>query len=728
MFPTEPIPERIGAYKVIRRLSAAGSADVYLGRMEGPMGFQRVCALKLVADPTLGEARLAEELAREASICAELNHPAIVRMFDFFEHDRRLVLVLEHVDGADLERLVGHLAHRRQRLGDEAIWYLGLQLFGALAHAHAATDEEGASTPVIHRNMHPQNVLVAWDGQVRLAGFGLGKILGRTPDTVAGMIKGTPGYMAPEQARGERVTPRVDVYGAGVLLWSLLTERRPPMDGTRLESVSRLRRDIPREIAAALDAALEPSPDRRKITCAELEQWIGKIAKVEAGREELRDKIALLRPERVHGDAAPESVRGQPLPRVSIKGIRPSQRPPGPGPLSVPPPPSSRPALTASQRPTRGPTAAPGAQFAPESRDAWRASIPDISAIDALLDDRSADDDAPTVRPPAIAERPPPLPKRGRTLLGGLTAASLKPGGAAGPPGVPPPVPLPPPPPATRGRAVLPAPPDPGRISIRDDVVHVSQPDDIPHGEVVPLPDAKPPLGTPPPIVAEETGGALPPLTAPTRAGPATRANRARPLSAIESIGVATLTAALVVVGGIFVAERYPMKLRPAPAGGEDATTTVAAPEPPAATAAPPATVEPAAPAATPSVVEPSAELPSAAPSATPAPEPTAAPTASATAVASAGAATDADVSSANLPGGIGLLTVTSPAKSDVYVNGILAGPANTPLKVRCGKWFVRLGTSVAGSPFPSWVAPGRTVVVPCQATATTEILPAPSK
>ena len=84
MFPTEPVPERIGAYKVIRRLSAAGSADVYLGRMEGPMGFSRACALKLVPDPSEGDPRVAEELAREASICAELNHPAIVRMFDFF--------------------------------------------------------------------------------------------------------------------------------------------------------------------------------------------------------------------------------------------------------------------------------------------------------------------------------------------------------------------------------------------------------------------------------------------------------------------------------------------------------------------------------------------------------------------------------------------------------------------------------------------------------------------
>src|SRR5262245_60823178 len=106
MFPTEPVPEKIGAYKVIRRIGGAGSADLYLGKMEGPMGFQRLCALKLVANSIEGDVRLAEELAREASIVSRLNHPAVVRMYDFFEYDRRLVLVLEHVDGVDLDRLV----------------------------------------------------------------------------------------------------------------------------------------------------------------------------------------------------------------------------------------------------------------------------------------------------------------------------------------------------------------------------------------------------------------------------------------------------------------------------------------------------------------------------------------------------------------------------------------------------------------------------------------------
>src|SRR5262245_45668661 len=135
MFPTELVPEKIGAYRVIRRLTGTGTAEVFLGRMEGPLGFERTCALKIVANSTDEEEGL-KEIAREAAICARLNHPAIVRMFDFFEYGPRLVLVLEHVDGSDLEALLELLGNDEQKLGDEAAWYIGHEIAAALAHAH----------------------------------------------------------------------------------------------------------------------------------------------------------------------------------------------------------------------------------------------------------------------------------------------------------------------------------------------------------------------------------------------------------------------------------------------------------------------------------------------------------------------------------------------------------------------------------------------------------------
>src|SRR6202012_4214803 len=168
---------------------------------------------------------------------------------------------------------------------------------GAIAEAHAAKDEEGKATPIIHRNLTPENVLIAVDGEVRLSGFGVGKIVGRTPDPAIGRIKGTPGYMAPEQARGEPVTTKADVYGIGLLLWSLLAGKRPPTDGTWPRRISNLRGDLPKEVAAVLDAALDHFPGTRKISARELEQWLSKAGPSGKGRNELRDAVLALKAE-----------------------------------------------------------------------------------------------------------------------------------------------------------------------------------------------------------------------------------------------------------------------------------------------------------------------------------------------------------------------------------------------------------------------------------------------
>jgi serine/threonine-protein kinase len=704
MFPTEPVPEQIGAYKVIRRLSGAGSADMYLGRMDGPMGFQRICALKLVANSLDDDVRLAEELAREATIIARLNHPAIVRMFDFFEYDHRLVLVLEHVDGADLDRLMQHLARRRQTLRDDAIWYLGHQLCSALAHAHAATDEDGNATPVVHRNLHPENILISWDGQVRLTGFGLGKVLGRTPDTVAGVIKGSPGYMAPEQARGERVTTRADVYGLGLLLWSLLTGKRPPMDGSRPQSVSQLRSDIPREIAAAIDATLEPSADRRKISCQEIEHWLAKITKMEAGRNELREKALLIRAARNPVAEAKSSETTRPprqtAPRrkVSLRGLRPSQRPPGPGPLTTPRKPSSRPPLRATGSPPSGPPALEMPTAALRQRRPT--SIPDVGTIDALLDggsaraseaDRHAGAQAvPQGRlrtmvgghgapaglahaapPPAAASETAPALAFTRPAFAGA-AADLNERHARGapPPGPPP---LPRSPPGLRDAAGREAAANgPSDLETAGDAITIRPDGSAAAAAWQDLHLASQPS---PPIAMRSASaqGADPP-----------------PLSAMGSIGIFAATAAVVVAVGIFISERD--ILLPTTSAGPrtpssiDATQTptptrIAATQEPARVWQPP-TAPPQEP--TPGVRDPSA-----------------------------------------LPGGVGLITIVFPGQSDVYLNGKAIGPANEALEVRCGRWFVRLGSPTV-SGIPEWSTRGETVIVPCQGSITIPMQPNP--
>ena len=645
MFPAEEIPDTIGTYRIVRRLAPIGPAEVYLARNEGPLGYARECELKLLPDTSDGSGELAEELAREAAICAKMNHPAVVRVFDFFEHRGKLVLALEHVEGASLGDLLTWLSEHRKKLGDTAAYYIGSRIAGAIADAHAAVDDLGKSTPIVHRNLTPDNVLVAVDGEVRLTGFGVGKILGRTPDTAIGRIKGTPGFMAPEQTRGEPVTTKADVYGLGLLMWSLLAGKRPPTDGTWPRRISGIRTDLPREVAAVVDAALDHFPGTRKISAREIDQWLSKAAPAAKGKAELRDHLAAMRGESVAKDEPPPSRR-TPAPANPFQGVRFGPPPEGgaapraarrapdaakPGEpqrtstgtalsrvvLALPPPPPpDPPAAPAAPRfgpppattPAAPPVAAPSApRFGPPPEDEELSLEPDEEIV--AMDPEPAASHAPRGGP--VVPKPSILPTAASTLaaVAALPRSSLLGVGA------------------------------------------ISGADIAPAEEIAP---ARPADATPHPA---------PP--------PAERARK--PGFALGTTIVVSAITSLVVVIGLYVVGRRDGSPRPAASATASATTTAAPVTPP--------------PAATATVA--------------------AAPSASASASAIA-------VNPADLPYGFGYLTVATPASANVYLSGKIAGPANAPLRVRCGRWFVRLAAPPE-SRYPEWVSQGETVVVACQ-------------
>jgi serine/threonine-protein kinase len=695
MFPAEPLPDKIGTYKIIRRLPSAGAAEVYLGRSDGPMGFQRECAIKVMPDTSEGNAQFAEEFSREAAICARLNHPAIVRVFDFFEHAGKLCLVVEHVEGTTIERLLVHLADQRQKLGDAAVFYIGARIAGALADAHAAVDEQGQPTPIVHRNLNPDNVLISVDGEVRLTGFGVGKILGRTPDTAIGKIKGTVGYMAPEQARGEGVTTKADVYGLGLLLWSLLSGRRPPTDGTWPRRVSNLRSDFPREVAALVDAALDHFPGTRKITAREIEQWLSKAAPAGRGKAELKERVASLRDSRAPTDSVPAPApRGaMPAPGNPFQGVR----------FGAPPSSPATPAPTVTATGLGNVALAHGVR-------AGEPAVP--AAMTTTAQGLGNVLNLPAPRPLESYESGPAAPR-----------VSPIPGPVHAPPMASPVVPSPAPAPVVRfgpPPAVRPAgpvapvmvppvrfgpPPSPSSPEIIAPIELVDASPEI-NASLPPAPRA--PLSTPPPalLIPREpsTGGLKAPgattpapnsvrfgaPAAPTpapaeaspgaepteggEAGPASLRKRAKsPLSAMGTIIVSAITATVVVAVGLyFFVNRS--KGTPDPAASASASAS-----------APPVT-----------------------------PRPTATATATAPPPPTATAAATTSVSAAELTYGFGYLTVATGLNANVFVSGKLAGPANQPLKVRCGRWYVRLAAAREGR-YPEWVSAGETVIVACQ-------------
>jgi serine/threonine protein kinase len=237
-----------GRYEIVRPLGHGAMALVDLAL---DVELERQVALKRLADNLARDDELHARFLREARLAARVAHPNIVRVYDVGEEDGVPFIAMEYVEG---ETLAAMLARRGVLLEHEAS-ALGTQLFRALAAAHAAG--------LVHRDVKPQNLLLRRDGVLKLSDFGVAVGLGGTRLTMAGTVLGTAAYLAPEQARGEDVSPAADVYAGGAVLYELLTGR-PPRIASSLAELGRPGPIEPPPVLADLVlACLAPDPRAR---------------------------------------------------------------------------------------------------------------------------------------------------------------------------------------------------------------------------------------------------------------------------------------------------------------------------------------------------------------------------------------------------------------------------------------------------------------------------------
>jgi len=301
MFPKSEPPAALRGFEILERLGAGGAGEVFLAKSR---------AGKLVAIKVLTGAghahdeEFAATLSREASLCVRLSHPAIVQVRAFVEEEGFAALVFEYVEGVALVHLLRFCSRHGVRLPDRAAWHVVERVLAGLAYAHSQKDESLNPAPIVHRDVSPSNVLVDWTGEVKLADFGMAKMLGVSPATRLGLVKGTLGCMSPEQARGEPVTERADVYAAALLAWRLATGRTPfakfkddeiellrAMRNPRLRPLAALRPDLPEPVLTAVARALEPEEVKRTITADELRSIVRSSIDVEAGHAELAELL-----------------------------------------------------------------------------------------------------------------------------------------------------------------------------------------------------------------------------------------------------------------------------------------------------------------------------------------------------------------------------------------------------------------------------------------------------
>ena len=218
-------PARLGRYEVRAKIAEGGMATVYLGRLAGPAGFERVVALKVIRDQYALNPDFVDMFLDEAKIVARLSHPNIVQVHELGMEGNRLFIAMELLFGQSLWQVWEACRERKVRLRYDLLAWLGARVAEGLHHAHELTDA-GQRLEVIHRDVNPSNIFVTYDGQPKVIDFGLAKAANRISKTAAGVLKGKLAYMSPEQALGQRIDRRTDVFALGITLWELSADRR----------------------------------------------------------------------------------------------------------------------------------------------------------------------------------------------------------------------------------------------------------------------------------------------------------------------------------------------------------------------------------------------------------------------------------------------------------------------------------------------------------------------
>jgi serine/threonine protein kinase len=252
--------ETFGRYELLRKLAAGGMGQVYLARQKGPVGFQKLLVVKRLLPHLSEDDEFIQMFLDEARIAALLNHPNIAQIYDLGEVDGTYFIAMEYVHG---ESIADVLKRALQRKGSMPIAFKCRVIADAAAGldaAHHARSPSGRKLALIHRDVSPQNVLVGFNGSVKIIDFGVAKAANKFSHTSAGQIKGKHAYMSPEQAKGEPLDHRSDVFGLGTVFYEILTNTRlfkRESEMATLKAVVSSKVTPPSEVVAGIPKALD---------------------------------------------------------------------------------------------------------------------------------------------------------------------------------------------------------------------------------------------------------------------------------------------------------------------------------------------------------------------------------------------------------------------------------------------------------------------------------------
>lgn len=224
----EALPRQFGRYTLLRRLAVGGMAELFLALQRSVAGFEKLIVIKRILHSMNHDEAFIKMLLHEARIAATLSHPNIVQVFDVGQAEGRYFVAMEHIHGEDIQAIVR--AMKKKDLAEFPIEHALSVVIGVcagLAYAHEKGDLDGKSLAIVHRDISPRNVLVSFTGDVKIVDFGIAKSgYTATEETLSPQIKGKAPYMSPEQACGQRLDHRSDIFSLGIVLFELTTGKR----------------------------------------------------------------------------------------------------------------------------------------------------------------------------------------------------------------------------------------------------------------------------------------------------------------------------------------------------------------------------------------------------------------------------------------------------------------------------------------------------------------------
>ena len=276
----------IGRYQVLGRIAKGGMAEIFLARQEGPRNAWRPLVVKRVLSHLTDDEDYVESFVHEAELCMRLDHPNICAVYDFGQHGNDYFIAMEYVDGVSLRQLVDRVGPLPIEIAARVI----ADVAAALHHAHTATDDEGKPLGLVHRDVTPENIMIGYDGRVRLLDFGIAKAETQTTKTQVGVLKGKIAHMSPEQYKGEPLDGRADLFSLGATFYEALVGKNPferPVEAHTVAAIlfeenvpdpKEEREEVPAGLSIVVRAMLAKEPDERtrsgEAVAEQVETWL----------------------------------------------------------------------------------------------------------------------------------------------------------------------------------------------------------------------------------------------------------------------------------------------------------------------------------------------------------------------------------------------------------------------------------------------------------------------